>query len=181
MKYRRYLDESWAKLLHDNHNGKFLPKSEADIQCYLYGLLLREIRKDGGNAEKIHAEWNYEKRKRIDLMMGKSGKGMAIEIKRSSFRNTKKIKMSEKWKSDVNKLSKQLSRDKPSFMLFIYEKDESGFWRAVDAEHLSRSTWMQRLEDLSEHAPKNVKIYSNLSIVSSRTCSLTYPSLLDFS
>ena len=51
--------EKWTK------DGKCNPKTEADVQCFLYHCLLEKL----GSAKDIHAELRI-KRKRIDLFIG---------------------------------------------------------------------------------------------------------------
>ncbi len=72
--YIRLLEDSLQELQKWATQGKFDPKTEADIQCFLYHCLLEKL----GSAKDIHAELEKSERKRIDLSIDRT---VLVEIK----------------------------------------------------------------------------------------------------
>ena len=157
VKYEHVIEESWEELVGNFKDGEFSPRCEADIQCYLYSLLLKNIKYD---VARIHAEWK-NKSKHTDITLGKMGKQLAIEIKCAKYKpRGRKIDMAKSWSNDVKRLSKTLSSRKPSFVLFVYKKNNKGGWEQPKMD--PKANYLKRLAKLKKHAEtKRIKVYSN--------------------
>lgn len=146
------LRQSWKQLIDDYENEVFTPRSEHDIECYLYHLCIE----NGLPAEKIHAEERYTPREDCrlypDLVIGaRPDTKLYVEIKwtKMSGENVISGKRFSSILRDVKKSCKMESKRRRYLLVMLYRKKGLAplLRRDVSSAHKARLRQLKKDSD----------------------------------
>jgi hypothetical protein len=160
--YTSILEGSWHKLVGDYRSGRFVPRSEADIQSYLYHLCL--VR--GCELKRLHAQETYEtgrKRKsHPDLVLGGwRSKRLYVEIKWEKLRSRAGIgsKKVTRVRSDIKKSEKRKSKRNRYVLVLFYKEKGGGPLKPKDVTQSQKNAIETKLRRIGR---AHVKVMTNL-------------------
>ena len=151
------LRQSWEEMIEDYEEGAFVPKSERDIQCYLYHLCI----KNGLAAKIIHADERYgvrgEHRSYTDLVIGiRPDTRLYVEIKWARVTgdaviSRKKINSILK---DIQKSGEKESKRRRYLLVMLYKKKGGPPLLRSDLNKRPKSVLRQLEEELRTEGVK---------------------------
>lgn len=151
------LTKSWEDLVSDYGKRVFIPRSERDIQCYLYHLCIA----NGLEVKKLHAEEAHRGEKKTtftDLVLGtRPDTKLYVEIKWTKTRKRPLIsrkRLERIWK-DIEKSTTKKSKRRRYLLILLY-KEKGGVPLLKDDLSKSQKSELRRIKE--EMRAEGVKV-----------------------